>query len=374
MKGKIKMSKENKHIIISGGGTGGHVFPAISIANALKEIDSSIEILFVGAQGRMEMKKVPDAGYEIKGLSIMGIQRKMTLKNLLVPFKLIKSLRRAKRIINDFKPDVVVGVGGYASGPVLRIASKKGIPTLIQEQNSYAGITNRLLAKKAKKICVAYEGMENYFPKEKIIVTGNPVRKNIIPTADKHDEAIKHFGLSPERKTILSIGGSLGAASINNSIIEQLKQFESDDIQLIWQCGKYYYQKANEELEKYILPNVRLMDFINRMDLAYAAADVIISRAGAVSISEVALVQKPAILVPSPNVAEDHQTKNAKSLADKNAAIIINDNEAKEKLITEVLKLIRDENKLAELKQNIEKFAKPDSAKKIAKEIIELTK
>ena len=368
------MSKENKHIIISGGGTGGHVFPAISIANALKEIDSSIEILFVGAQGRMEMKKVPDAGYEIKGLSIMGIQRKMTLKNLLVPFKLIKSLRRAKRIINDFKPDVVVGVGGYASGPVLRIASKKGIPTLIQEQNSYAGITNRLLAKKAKKICVAYEGMENYFPKEKIIVTGNPVRKNIIPTADKHDEAIKHFGLSPERKTILSIGGSLGAASINNSIIEQLKQFESDDIQLIWQCGKYYYQKANEELEKYILPNVRLMDFINRMDLAYAAADVIISRAGAVSISEVALVQKPAILVPSPNVAEDHQTKNAKSLADKNAAIIINDNEAKEKLITEVLKLIRDENKLAELKQNIEKFAKPDSAKKIAKEIIELTK
>ena len=373
MKGKIKMSKENKHIIISGGGTGGHVFPAISIANALKEIDSSIEILFVGAQGRMEMKKVPDAGYEIKGLSIMGIQRKMTLKNLLVPFKLIKSLRRAKRIINDFKPDVVVGVGGYASGPVLRIASKKGIPTLIQEQNSYAGITNRLLAKKAKKICVAYEGMENYFPKEKIIVTGNPVRKNIIPTADKHDEAIKHFGLSPERKTILSIGGSLGAASINNSIIEQLKQFESDDIQLIWQCGKYYYQKANEELEKYILPNVRLMDFINRMDLAYAAADVIISRAGAVSISEVALVQKPAILVPSPNVAEDHQTKNAKSLADKNAAIIINDNEAKEKLITEVLKLIRDENKLAELKQNIEKFAKPDSAKKIAEEIIELT-
>jgi len=374
MKEKIKMSKENKHIIISGGGTGGHVFPAISIANALKEIDPSIEILFVGAQGRMEMQKVPDAGYEIKGLPIMGIQRKMTLKNLLVPFKLMKSLRHARRIINEFNPDVVVGVGGYASGPVLRIASRKGIPTLIQEQNSYAGITNRILAKKARKICVAYEGMENYFPMHKLIITGNPVRKNIIPTEDKREEAIKHFGLSPERKTILSIGGSLGAASINNSIIEQLKQFESDDIQLIWQCGKYYYQKANEELENYILPNVRLMDFINRMDLAYAAADVIISRAGAVSISELALVKKPAILVPSPNVAEDHQTKNAKSLADKNAAIIIKDSEAKEKLIAEALNLIRNENKLTELKQNIEKFAKPNSAKNIAKEIIELTK
>jgi len=373
MKEKINMSKRNKHIIISGGGTGGHVFPSISIANALKEMDSSVEILFVGALGRMEMQKVPEASYEIKGLPIMGIQRKMTLKNLQVPFRLIKSLRRARRIINDFKPDVVVGVGGYASGPVLRIASKKGIPTLIQEQNSYAGITNRLLAKKAIKICVAYEGMANYFPKDKIIITGNPVRKNIIPTKSKRDEAIKHFGLSPERKTILSIGGSLGAASINNSIIEHLRQFESNDIQLIWQCGKHYYQKANEEIEKYILPNVRLMDFITRMDLAYAAADVIISRAGAVSISELALVKKPAILIPSPNVAEDHQTKNAKSLADRNAALIIKDNEAKEKLIAEALNLIRDESKLAELKENIEQFAKPDSAKKIAEEIIELT-
>ena len=367
------MSKKNKHIIISGGGTGGHVFPAISIANALKEMDPTIKILFVGAEDRMEMQKVPDAGYDIKGLPIKGIQRKITPKNLLVPFRLWQSLRRSKRLIKDFKPDAVVGVGGYASGPVLRTANRAGTPTLIQEQNSYAGITNRLLAKKAKKICVAYEGMENYFPKEKIVITGNPVRKNIIPTENKREEAIKHFKLSPEHKTILSIGGSLGAESINNSIIEQLHQFESNDIQLIWQCGKYYYQKANEALKKYNLPNVRLMNFINRMDLAYAAADVIISRAGALSISELALVKKPVILIPSPNVAEDHQMKNAKSLADNNAAIIIKDNETKEQLVSKALELIKDESHQAELKQNIEQFAKPDSAKKIAEEIIKLT-
>jgi UDP-N-acetylglucosamine--N-acetylmuramyl-(pentapeptide) pyrophosphoryl-undecaprenol N-acetylglucosamine transferase len=374
MKKSTTMRKDNKHIIISGGGTGGHVFPAISIANALKEIEPGIEILFVGAKGRMEMEKVPNAGYEIKGLPIIGIQRKLTMKNLQVPFKLFQSLRQAKQIIKSFKPDVVVGVGGYASGPVLRIASRKGIPTVIQEQNSYAGLTNRLLAKRADKICVAYDGMEQYFPKEKILNTGNPVRKDIIPTADKREEAIRHFNLSAEKKTILSIGGSLGAGSINNSIIKELKQLETSDIQLVWQCGKNYYQKANEALQHYNLSNIKLMDFINRMDLAYAAADVIISRAGAGTISELALVNKPVILIPSPNVAEDHQTKNARSLADKNAAIIIKDNEAQDKLIRETLDLIRNESKMQELKQNIQTFAKPDSAKTIANEILKLTK
>jgi UDP-N-acetylglucosamine--N-acetylmuramyl-(pentapeptide) pyrophosphoryl-undecaprenol N-acetylglucosamine transferase len=374
MKKSTTMRKDNKHIIISGGGTGGHVFPAISIANALKEIEPGIEILFVGAKGRMEMEKVPKAGYEIKGLPIIGIQRKLTMKNLQVPFKLFQSLRQAKQIIKSFKPDVVVGVGGYASGPVLRIASRKGIPTVIQEQNSYAGLTNRLLAKRADKICVAYDGMEQYFPKEKILNTGNPVRKDIIPTADKREEAIRHFNLSAEKKTILSIGGSLGAGSINNSIIKELKQLETSDIQLVWQCGKNYYQKANEALQHYNLSNIKLMDFINRMDLAYAAADVIISRAGAGTISELALVNKPVILIPSPNVAEDHQTKNARSLADKNAAIIIKDNEAQDKLIRETLDLIRNESKMQELKQNIQTFAKPDSAKTIANEILKLTK
>lgn len=368
------MRKDNKHIIISGGGTGGHVFPAISIANALKETEPGIDILFVGAKGRMEMEKVPKAGYEIKGLPIMGIQRKLTLKNLQVPFKLFQSLRQAKRIIKAFKPDVVVGVGGYASGPVLRIASRRGIPTVIQEQNSYAGITNRLLAKRADKICVAYDGMEHYFPKEKIINTGNPVRKDIIPTADKREEAIRHFNLSAEKKTILSLGGSLGAGSINNSIIKELKQFGTNDIQLLWQCGKNYYHKANEALQHYNLPNVKLMDFINRMDLAYAAADVIISRAGAGTISELALVNRPVILVPSPNVAEDHQTKNARSLADKKAAIIIKDNETQDKLIQETLDLIKNEGKMKALKQNIQTFAKPDSAKTIANEILKLIK
>jgi UDP-N-acetylglucosamine--N-acetylmuramyl-(pentapeptide) pyrophosphoryl-undecaprenol N-acetylglucosamine transferase len=374
MKKSTTMRKDNKHIIISGGGTGGHVFPAISIANALKEIEPGIEILFVGAKGRMEMEKVPKAGYEIKGLPIIGIQRKLTMKNLQVPFKLFQSLRQAKQIIKSFKPDVVVGVGGYASGPVLRIASRKGIPTVIQEQNSYAGLTNRLLAKRADKICVAYDGMEQYFPKEKILNTGNPVRKDIIPTADKREEASRHFNLSAEKKTILSIGGSLGAGSINNSIIKELKQLETSDIQLVWQCGKNYYQKANEALQHYNLSNIKLMDFINRMDLAYAAADVIISRAGAGTISELALVNKPVILIPSPNVAEDHQTKNARSLADKNAAIIIKDNEAQDKLIRETLDLIRNESKMQELKQNIQTFAKPDSAKTIANEILKLTK
>jgi len=367
------MNKKNPHIIISGGGTGGHVFPAISIANALKEMNPECNILFVGAEDRLEMKKVPDAGYQIKGLPIKGIQRKLTLKNLKVPFKLLKSLNLAKKIIKEFNPDVVVGVGGYASGPVLRMANKKGIPTLIQEQNSYAGITNRLLAKKAHKICVAYEGMEKYFPKEKILLTGNPVRNNIIPTAQKYEEALKHFNLSKTKKTILSIGGSLGAASINNSIIEHLRKFETNEVQLIWQCGKNYYEKAKEKLGQYNIPNVQLFDFINRMDLAYSAADIIISRAGAGTISELALVKKPVILVPSPNVAEDHQTKNARSLSDKGAAILIADEEARTKLLPSALEVLKDDQQQRQLQQHITEFAKPDSARHIAEEIVKLT-
>lgn len=368
------MQTPNKHIIISGGGTGGHVFPAISIANAIKEADPRAEILFVGAEGRIEMTKVPDAGYKIIGLPVRGIQRKITLKNLAVPFKLLKSLWMSRKIINSFKPDVVVGVGGYASGPVLKIASQKGIPTLIQEQNSYAGVTNRLLAKKAHKICVAYEGMEQYFPAEKIQFTGNPVRTNIIPTEEKKEEGLKHFQLSADRKTILSIGGSLGAGSINESIMAHLKSFENSPVQILWQCGKYYHQKAREALSAYKLENVHLVDFIDRMDLAYSVADLIISRAGAGTISELALVKKPVILVPSPNVAEDHQTKNARSLSDKHAAILIKDPEAREKLIPEALQLLKDTKQLNELGKNIETIAKPNSAKEIAEEIFNLIK
>ncbi len=366
------MNKQKRHIIISGGGTGGHIFPAISIANALKEMDKDVEILFVGAKDRMEMQKIPEAGYNIKGLPVAGIQRKLTIKNLVVPVKLLKSLLIAKKIIKEFKPDVVVGVGGYASGPVLWIANKRGIPTLIQEQNSYAGITNRLLAKKASKICVAYDGMEKYFPEEKILHTGNPVRKSLIPREDRKAEALQHFGLDANKKTILSIGGSLGARSINESIIHNLKMFENEQIQILWQCGKLYHEKASEELKKIDPKNIVLKDFINRMDLAYSAADLIISRAGAGTISELALVKKPVILVPSPNVAEDHQTRNARSLLDKNAAILIKDNEAIGRLIPEAFKLLKDNEKLKELSNNIEKIGKPDSAKEIAEEVLKL--
>jgi UDP-N-acetylglucosamine--N-acetylmuramyl-(pentapeptide) pyrophosphoryl-undecaprenol N-acetylglucosamine transferase len=368
------MSNQNIHIIISGGGTGGHVFPALSIANAVKEIEPSAELLFVGAKDRLEMRKVPEAGYEIIGLPISGIQRKLSVKNLILPVKLLKSLAMSRRIIKKFKPDVVVGVGGYASGPVLRVASKKRIPTLIQEQNSYAGITNRLLAKKAEKICVAYDGMEKYFPGEKIMLTGNPVRKELIPGKDKKEEAANHFKVDPKRRTILAIGGSLGAGSINNSIIMHLESLNRKDLQLIWQCGKNYYEKAKEALEQYNLTNVKLTPFINRMDLAYSMADVIISRAGAGTISELALVKKPVILVPSPNVAEDHQTRNALSLVKKEAAIMIKDQEAMDKLLPEAIRIIDDEEKRRNLSINIAEIGKPDSAKVIAEEVLKMAR
>jgi len=364
--------KKNKKIIISGGGTGGHVFPAISIANAIKEIEPGSSILFVGALGKIEMEKVPAAGYEIIGLPVAGLQRKLTLKNISFIFKLIKSLRKSKKIIKEFKPDVVVGVGGYASGPILRKANQKGIPTLIQEQNSYAGITNKLLAKKAAKICVAYEGMEKYFPKDKIILTGNPVRQDLLDQIENKSEALKHFNLEEKKKTILVIGGSLGARTVNQSVIKDIDKIGNTEFQLLWQTGRYYYEDAKKVTEDSAFKNIKVLDFIKRMDFAYASADIIISRAGAGTISELCLVGKPVILVPSPNVAEDHQTKNAMALVNKNAAIMVKDIEAKEKLIPEALNLMNDEKKIEVLSANIEGMALRDSAKIIAKEVLKL--
>lgn len=368
------MKQKNKNIIISGGGTGGHVFPAISIANAIREIEPDANILFVGALGKIEMEKVPAAGYKIIGLPVAGLQRRLTFKNISFIFKLISSLRISRKIIKDFKPDVVVGVGGYASGPVLRIANKKGIPTLIQEQNSYAGITNKLLAKRAKRICVAYEGMEKYFPKDKILLTGNPVRQDLLDKIGNKDEAIKHFDLEPGRKTVLVIGGSLGAKTINQSVIGDIKKIGNSNFQLLWQTGKYYYNDVKKVVDESGYKNVKVLDFITRMDMAYSLADLIISRAGAGTISELCLVGKPVILVPSPNVAEDHQTKNAMALANKNAAFMIKDADAREKMIDTTIKLIENEKQIKSLSENIKRMALRDSAKIIAQEVLNLIK
>jgi len=367
------VKKKNKHIIISGGGTGGHVFPAIAIANALQSEDSNVKILFVGAKGRLEMEKVPAAGYEIIGLPVMGWQRKFSPKNILFIVKLIQSIIKSYRIIRSFKPDVVVGVGGYASGPVVRVAAKKGIPTLIQEQNSYAGITNRILAKKAEKICVAYENMEAYFPPKKILITGNPVRQDIKDLDKLKEEAEKYFNICAGQKTVLVMGGSLGARTINQSCMANLEAIVKQPITMIWQTGKYYYEKINDEINKYKADNIKLFDFIARMDYAYAMADLIISRAGALTISELQLIGKPAILVPSPNVAEDHQTKNAMALVAKNAAIMIKDDEARESLIPEALKLLQDNKKMKTLAEQIKKMEKPNAAKDIAGEILKIS-
>ncbi len=371
---KQKVKQKNKNIIISGGGTGGHVFPAISIANAIKEIEPETNILFVGALGKIEMEKVPSAGYEIIGLPVAGLQRRLTVKNISFIFKLISSLRKSKKIIKDFKPDLVVGVGGYASGPILYKANKMGIPTLIQEQNSYAGITNKLLAKKAKRICVAYEGMEKYFPKNKIILTGNPVRQDLLDKIESKEEAIKHFGLEQDKKTILVVGGSLGARTVNQSVIGDINKIGKSEFQLLWQTGKYYFHDAKKVTDESGYKNIKVLDFITKMDMAYAAADVIISRAGAGTISELCLVGKPVILVPSPNVAEDHQTKNAMALVNKNAAIIIKDMEAREKLLDAVLGLIKNEEQIKKLSENIKEMALRDSAKNIAEEVLKLVK
>lgn len=359
-------------IIVSGGGTGGHIFPAIAIANAIKALRPDTEFLFVGAKGKMEMEKVPAAGYKIEGLWISGFQRKITMSNLAFPFKLIHSLLNAKKIIRKFKPTAVIGTGGFASGPMLQAAAKKGIITLIQEQNSYPGITNKILSKKVDKICVAYSGMEKYFPKEKILLTGNPVRQDILNLEGKRARGLEAFGLSPDKKIILVIGGSLGARTINESIVKCLEAFEKNNIQLLWQTGKGFYETAKQSLIEYEGKGIKALDFIQKMDYAYAIADLVISRAGASSISELCLVKKPCILIPSPNVAEDHQTKNAMALVTYNAAVIIKDAEAREKLCKETITIINANEVCAKLSENIGRLAFKDSANVIASELLNL--
>lgn len=367
------MESDSLRIIVSGGGTGGHIFPAISIANAIKEQYPNARILFVGALGRMEMQRVPAAGYKIIGLPVAGFDRKHLLKNISVLIKLFRSQRMARKIIKDFKPHAAVGVGGYASGPTLKMAARMGIPTLIQEQNSYAGVTNKLLAKSAKKICVAYEGMERFFDKNKIILTGNPVRQNLFNGKTSREKAIGAFGLSPNKKTILIIGGSLGARTINNCVMQALDKIRQSGVQFIWQTGKMYFEEARQAVRKAgNLPMLYTTDFISDMAMAYSAADIVISRAGAGSISEFCLLEKPVILVPSPNVAEDHQTKNALALVNKNAALYIKDSEAPERLIETAIQAVNDTEKLNSLKQNISKLAFKDSANVIANEVCKL--
>ncbi|TAF09970.1 MAG: undecaprenyldiphospho-muramoylpentapeptide beta-N-acetylglucosaminyltransferase [Flavobacteriia bacterium] len=354
--------------IISGGGTGGHIYPAVAIANELKSRFPEAEFLFVGAKDKMEMQKVPQEGYAIKGLWIAGIQRKITLDNAMFPLKLTSSLLNSFKIIKKFKPDVVIGTGGFASGAVLKVASMLGIPTVIQEQNSYPGITNKLLAKKANKICVAYENLERFFPKDKMILTGNPVRQDLINEASK-SEAVAYFKLDANKKTLLVLGGSLGARRINQLIEKELDFLLSQNIQIIWQCGKLYlndYSKYNEK------DNVQVVAFIDRMDLVYAAADVVISRSGASSVSELCIVGKPTIFIPSPNVAEDHQTKNAKAISDKNGAILIKESELETQFEMVFTDLISNESKQLELSQNIKKLAKPNATKDIVEEIMKL--
>jgi len=363
---------EPRKIIISGGGTGGHIFPAIAIANAIKELRPDTEFLFVGAEGRMEMEKVPAAGYKIEGLWISGLQRRLTLSNLAFPFKVISSLRKAKKILKQFKPDAAIGTGGYASGPMLQVAAKSGIPTLIQEQNSFPGITNKILAGKVDKICVAYSGMDKFFPKEKILLTGNPVRQDILTLDGKKDRGLEYFGLKADKKILLVIGGSLGARTINESIINCLPALAENNIQLVWQTGKLFFNTAKEAVAKYKENGIVAFDFIQRMDYAYAMSDMVVSRAGAISVSELCIVRKPTILIPSPNVAEDHQTKNAMALVTYNAAIIVKDVEAKEKLKSEIISLANDADKMHKFSENISKLALPDSAKVIANEVISL--
>ena len=359
-------------VIISGGGTGGHIFPAVAIANELKRVNAENEILFVGAEGRMEMEKVPAAGYDIVGLRIAGIQRKFDLKNLTLPFKVLSSVIMSRNIIREFKPQAVVGVGGYASGPLLYAATMMRIPSLIQEQNSFAGITNKILSRRVAKVCVAYDGMSNYFPAEKIVMTGNPVRQDVVNTEGKKTEACQYFNLDPNKKTVLVIGGSLGARSINEAIQKGLKKCAAQDIQLIWQTGKHFFSHAKEAASGFESNSIRVHDFISRMDLAYSCADVVVSRAGASSVSELELVAKPCILVPSPNVAEDHQTKNAMALVTKNAALLVHDGEAGGRLVDIALDLVKDSEKQKILSQNISKLALRNAAEKIVEEIYKM--
>lgn len=359
--------------IISGGGTGGHIFPAIAIADAIKRRYPDAEILFVGANDRMEMDRVPKAGYSIIGLDIAGLNRKQLWKNFSVLWRAYKSMQKAKKIIKDFQPDVAIGVGGYASAPTLKAANSLGIPTVLQEQNSYAGVTNKLLGKKASKICVAYEGMEAFFPADRIVITGNPCRKDLLNDKITREEAADYFKIDPNKKTILVIGGSLGSKTINNSISTKLETFLEQDIQVIWQCGKLYHFDLNVELKHKIKDkNVRILDFIDRMDFAYKAADLVISRAGAGAISELSLLGKPTILVPSPNVAEDHQTKNAMALVKKDAAIMIADTDAEKNLASVTMETILSSDKLTSLSENISKLAQYNSDERIVDEVIKI--
>ena len=364
--------------LISGGGTGGHIFPAVSIANALREADPNCEILFVGALGRMEMERVPQAGYKIIGLPVKGFDRSRPWKNIRVVIDLIRSMCQARKIVRDFRPDVGIGVGGYASGAAMKVAAKMGVPILLQEQNGFAGVTNKLLKEDAKKICVAYEGMERFFPKDKIILTGNPVRQNL--TSGTKEDALRYFNeafgvnFTAARKTLLIIGGSLGARTINQSIIDHIKELIDSGIQVIWQTGKNYIADCKKSLEALPHDTIICTDFVSQMPLAYALADLVISRAGASSISELCLLGKPSILVPSPNVAEDHQTHNAMALVKKDAAVLVKDIDAQDVLITNALTLIQDNNKLASLHKNILTLALPDSARLIADEVMKLAK
>jgi len=366
--------KENQpyRLIISGGGTGGHIFPAVAIANAFRERHPDSDILFVGAEGRMEMTRVPEAGYKIIGLWISGLQRSLKLSNLLFPVKLIVSYWRAMKIVKDFKPHAVIGTGGYASGPIMLSATRLGIPSLIQEQNSFAGLANKQVAKKVGKVCVAYEGMEKYFPKEKIVLTGNPVRKDILVIEEKRVKALTQFGFDSDKRTLLIIGGSLGAKTINESILFGIEKLIDAQVQVIWQTGKGYYEEYKVQLEKYDLKRIRVYDFLREMDLAYAAADVVISRSGALAVSELCIAKKPCILVPSPNVAEDHQTKNAMALVEKHAAELVTDKDAKTILVEEAVKLLFDAGRASKLSENITKLAKPNATNEIVDEIEKL--
>jgi UDP-N-acetylglucosamine--N-acetylmuramyl-(pentapeptide) pyrophosphoryl-undecaprenol N-acetylglucosamine transferase len=367
----LQTHNEHIRVIISGGGTGGHIFPAVSIADELKKRDPSTEILFVGAIGRMEMERVPAAGYKIIGLPISGLQRRLTYKNLIVGINLFISLKRAKKIIKEFNPDIAIGVGGYASGPMLRIASKKGIPCLLQEQNSYAGVTNKLLAKKASTICVAYKGLDKYFPGEKIVVTGNPVR-NLVISDELKREALNYFNLEEDKPVVLAVGGSLGARTINESLLKGIESINNSGFQLIWQTGKIYYKAVKEETDKKAGKNIHIYDFISRMDLAYNIADLMISRAGAISISEICLTGKAAILVPSSNVAEDHQTKNAQALVREDAAVMITDAEAPRMLVDRMIEIIQDKKLLKKLSANSHNMAKPSATSQIVDEVFKL--
>ncbi|WP_418263956.1 undecaprenyldiphospho-muramoylpentapeptide beta-N-acetylglucosaminyltransferase [Flavobacterium faecale] len=359
-----------KKFILSGGGTGGHIYPAIAIANELKSRFPDAEFLFVGAQDKMEMQKVPQAGYAIEGLWIAGLQRKLTLQNLMFPFKLVDSLLKSRKIIKKFKPDVVIGTGGFASGPLLQMANMLGIPTVIQEQNSFPGITNKILSKKADVICVAYENLERFFPKEKMLLTGNPVRQDLIAIDNKREEAVQYFQLDPNKKTLLILGGSLGARRVNQLIEKELEAIVSQNVQVIWQCGKLYF----EDYKKYNSKLVQVVAFIERMDLVYAAADVIISRAGASSVSELCIVGKPVIFIPSPNVAEDHQTKNAKAIVDKKGALMLKEYELDELFAVVFESLLKDEGKRAQLSENIKELAMPNATKMIVDKIETLIK